>query len=96
MLISPLHSIANTIGRTYAFTQGTNKHALPMTITTCVEVRFLGSIFVVVFIVDFANATRVLMCQSNRGKLESMKNEPNNTHLPYMTTLFAGELWELR
>ena len=27
------------------------------------------------FIVDFANATRVLMCQSNRQKLENMKNE---------------------
>ena len=31
----------------------------------------------------FANATPILMCNSNRNKLEIMKNEPNNTHIPY-------------
>ncbi len=31
----------------------------------------------------FANATQILLCNSNRNKLEIMKNEPNNTHIPY-------------
>ena len=31
----------------------------------------------------FDIATRVLLCKSNRWKLENMKNEPNNTHIPY-------------
>ena len=35
----------------------------------------------------FAKATLILLCKSNQYKLENMKNEPNNTHIPYHSRL---------
>lgn len=31
----------------------------------------------------FANEAQVLVCELNRVKLENMKNQPNNTYIPY-------------
>ena len=37
-----------------------------------------------------ANATRVLLCNSNQCKFENMKNKPNNTHIPYEANLYVS------
>ena len=37
-----------------------------------------------------ANVTRVLLCKSNWWKLENIKHEPNNTHIPYSNYVLYG------
>ena len=74
----------NTIGRTYVFSWGINKHALMITITKWGEIRYSMRFLLMFANVHhrFANATYVLLGKSNREKLKNMKNEPNNTHIP--------------
>ena len=70
----------------YPIKNSTNIYALPITTTKAWEV--LCSIrFSHMFRCRFANATHVLLCKSNRQKLESMKKEPNNNHIPQMCVI---------
>jgi hypothetical protein len=41
----------------------------------------------------FANTTRVMLCKYNKYKLENMKNEPNNSHIPYITCEWGVYIW---
>ena len=83
--IMTLHSIMNTqLGGPMYLVKKSTTHALPITITKSGEVRY-SIRYLQMFHCRFASATRVLLCKSNRKKLENMENmdnNPNNTHLP--------------
>ena len=55
-----------------------NKHTLPITITKAQEVQFLLRLHH-----TLANATHVLLANTNWQMLKNMKDKPNNTHIPY-------------
>ena len=55
-----LHSMVNTVGMTYVFSQGVNKCAFSITITIPGEVQLMLMLHR-----RFANATEVLLCESN-------------------------------
>ena len=80
MLGTTPHSIVNTIGRTYVFSWGVNKHGLPITITKSVwsSIQFLRMLYR-----RFAKAMQVPMCKSNWEGLEIMINNLSDTHIPY-------------
>ena len=67
ILITTLHSIVNTIGRTYVFSEGINKCALPISITEF-RIRPIFNLICWCFIVDLLMKHK---CNPNQQKSEN-------------------------
>ena len=80
VIITTLHSTMNTTKKTYIPNWEIDKHALLITVTKSRKRSNYQHGFYICFHHRSTDAPQILLCESNRQKLENMRNEPNNTY----------------
>lgn len=79
------HSTVNTIGMTYAFNEGVNKHALPITTMSEIRLRLISNaIFVDTPSYILLMQHKAPLCNSKIGRT-LLKNKSNHTPYLYLT-----------